>query len=190
MPTRDGAIKTLDLDVASVIALEQSLGSVPAEACDLPAGFTPIEVTLLEVDATESSRDPCLIRSIRECGPFEHHVHRRCRARLHLRASGRDDDRRAKSLVTCKQTQDLGAGCAERAVPRCVLGEGRRRERAWLIWQPFLAPDQSRAEVGATLRSNSAPVEQISHCGDRSDRVERALVVPGADGGVGDGVCE
>src|SRR5205814_3251414 len=65
-----------------------------------------------------------------------------------------------------------------------------RRERLGLVWEPVLAADRARALPGATPGADVSALEEITKCGDRAHRCERALVVPRADAGVEDRVRE
>src|SRR5437868_1053763 len=75
-------------------------------------------------------------------------------------------------------------------MPGSVLREGRCGERCWLIRDPIFAPDAPRPLIRTAPCSDVPAVEQPTDGSDRSHRIESALVVPGADGRVGDGAGE
>src|SRR5438128_1200699 len=117
-----------------------------------------VEVALLEVNATVAPRDACLIGRVREGGVGQGQILRRNRPRFYAGASGGERHGESEAVRSGEAPQDLGAGGAERAVPRTVLGERRRGERARLGREPRLAGDQLRRLVRSGPRQDTLAV--------------------------------
>src|SRR5438309_7477321 len=88
----------------------------PGELSDPAACGSSLQVSLLKVDAPVTPGEASLVRGVAEGRPAKRQVTGRHRSSFELRAACSKGNRRAEAVAPRKESQDLRAGCAERAV--------------------------------------------------------------------------
>src|SRR6266851_3284957 len=104
-------------------AVEVRMRLHPRRSCGEPSRRPGVEIALLEVDPTVTAGNSSLVSSVGEGVPRERDVLGRRETGLDRRAPRCQRDRRSEAIASREEPEDLGAGCAEVAVPGRVLGE-------------------------------------------------------------------